>query len=652
MLSAVLAASGVGVGPAAPVARAAGAVPPPSATCVTGPGAPPAGRARVVPGPLRRVEQCGSGAPAASGGAATRAAGPRAAAAAADDVRTLHSRPGATKVVHLDLDGATLSATAWNTAVGSDPVAAAPYDTDGDPSTLSRDEQSQVREIWGEVADKLAPFDVDVTTEQPDDAALRSQTPDDGTYGLTVLLTSTNEVATWCGRCGDTAFIGVLGDDRQEVRDSYGTAWVFVDLMRNAHDVGLAAARAVGNMAGLQPRGRTLGDLVEPSYGGTRLWAPITGLGYDSALTTWSAGEYAGATPAGQDDLAVLSGLGVVGDDLPADAVGARDLGTLSAGTGSPPVVGAGSIGATDDVDGFLVTLAGDATITAAPLTDTSMLDVGLTVRDAGTGAVIATAAPPTVLAAAWVATGLGATVDVPVPARTTRRVLVQVSGTGSGGDPVTGGGYSSYSSLGAYRVRISPQAAPDAFRVERSGPLRVAPGATLADAVLAFSGGTLPYRMGAIEVPDPLAFDPYASYLYGVAPSTPGSYPLRLVASDGAGATRVITSSLLVADPVPPPVPAPLALSTRSLPAAVAARPYRARLSATGGTAPLSWRLLGGPRGARLTATDDPHVRLLTVPAPAAAGRRPRTVVVTVRVTDAVGDQATRRWPLVVRPR
>ena len=42
-----------------------------------------------------------------------------------------------------------------------------PYDLDGDYTTFSDEEQTRIQRIWARVAEDYAPFDVDVTTEQP-----------------------------------------------------------------------------------------------------------------------------------------------------------------------------------------------------------------------------------------------------------------------------------------------------------------------------------------------------------------------------------------------------------------------------------------------------------------------------------------------------
>ena len=81
------------------------------------------------------------------------------------DAFTLHSKPGAIKVVYLDFDGPAITSTAWNTSTGVATLNAKAYDTDGNIGAFSSTELGQIAEIWHRIAEDYAPFNVDVTTE-------------------------------------------------------------------------------------------------------------------------------------------------------------------------------------------------------------------------------------------------------------------------------------------------------------------------------------------------------------------------------------------------------------------------------------------------------------------------------------------------------
>jgi len=95
-----------------------------------------------------------------------------AAAAAAADVAgpmdsppILHSLPGAEAKVFLDFDG-NLEPN-WG---GNVNVLTPAYDLDGEPTSFNVEEQRRIHEAWARVAEDFAPFNIDVTTEDPADA--------------------------------------------------------------------------------------------------------------------------------------------------------------------------------------------------------------------------------------------------------------------------------------------------------------------------------------------------------------------------------------------------------------------------------------------------------------------------------------------------
>lgn len=79
---------------------------------------------------------------------------------------TLHSRPGADRTIYLDFDGHTTAGTAWNTNGRPASFTSAPYSRDSS-AAFNTTELANIGEIWEQVAEDFAPFDVDVTTEEP-----------------------------------------------------------------------------------------------------------------------------------------------------------------------------------------------------------------------------------------------------------------------------------------------------------------------------------------------------------------------------------------------------------------------------------------------------------------------------------------------------
>ena len=92
--------------------------------------------------------------------------------------------PAATRKIFLDFDGATVANTALER--GGRPARSRNgthigFDTDGTPDTFSTSEHGFIQEVWRQVAETYAPFDVDVTTagprRRPASPAPRPRTP-------------------------------------------------------------------------------------------------------------------------------------------------------------------------------------------------------------------------------------------------------------------------------------------------------------------------------------------------------------------------------------------------------------------------------------------------------------------------------------------
>jgi PKD repeat protein len=228
-----------------------------------------------------------------------------AAASAVDDAFVLHSRPGAPNVVYLDFDGHVISGTAWNGADG--PLYARPFDLDGSPSTFSEGERAAIAEIWHRVAEDLAPFDIDVTTEEP--PAFDSNT------GRVLITRSSDEYGTAMpySTAGGVAYVGVYGSSNYAY---YSPALVYYNNLAKATTyIAEASAHEFGHNLGLSHDGNGSTTYYAGHGSGYTSWAPIMGNSYYNNVTQWSNGEYSGANNT-QDDVALIaSKLRWAGDD-------------------------------------------------------------------------------------------------------------------------------------------------------------------------------------------------------------------------------------------------------------------------------------------------------------------------------------------------
>ena len=213
---------------------------------------------------------------------------------------TLHSKPGASRVVHLDFDGHEITGTIWNNSAGRTTLYALPYNTDGNAGSFSTSEVNAMAAMWHRVAEDFAPFDIDVTTEPPS-----------GGYGpnvghiLVTHRTDSQGYNLYANSAGGVAYVNVWGASNFPY---YQPALVFYNHLGNGniHYTAEAASHELGHNLGLSHDGTS----TESYYGGHGTgnigWAPIMGVGYYQEVTQWSNGNYADANNL-QDDLSIIS---------------------------------------------------------------------------------------------------------------------------------------------------------------------------------------------------------------------------------------------------------------------------------------------------------------------------------------------------------
>lgn len=214
------------------------------------------------------------------------------------DTFKLHSRPGAGNVLFLDFDGHTISGTAWNSSAST--FIAQPFDTDGYPATFSSGELSLIAEIWHRVAEDLAPFNIDVTTELPSVFS--------ATVGR-VLFTKdvdANGTAMPSKGAGGVAYVNVWGSSNYA--SYYSPALVYYNnLASHPPYMSEAASHEFGHNLGLSHDGTSTTGYYKGLGSGYVSWAPIMGVGYYTNVTQWSKGEYPDANNK-QDDLNIIAG--------------------------------------------------------------------------------------------------------------------------------------------------------------------------------------------------------------------------------------------------------------------------------------------------------------------------------------------------------
>ena len=362
-----------------------------------------------------------------------------AAAAPASQAFLLHSKPGSQHTIYLDFDGHDVSGTVWDDryGLGSQPA----WTLDADNTSFNATERAAVQSIWQRVAEDYAPFDVDVTTQEPAPAAITRSDAADQVFGTRALITPGKSAASaLCGTggCGGLAYTGVF--DASFRHAYYQPAWILPQFMGNdTKNIAEAISHEVGHTLGLDHDGVSGGTSY---YAGHGTWAPIMGVGYGKPISQWSHGGYKGANNH-EDDLAVIASHGL---PLRADEAG---------GTPSPEIAPpAGSAYITSDADRDVYALgicSGPLSLAADPAPLSPNLDLKLGLLDV-TGGPVAVDNPTSRAGnpSRDVAIGMNATVS-----RTVAEdwYFVAVEGVGNGSPSK---GYDGYASVGAYTLSVN----------------------------------------------------------------------------------------------------------------------------------------------------------------------------------------------------
>lgn len=444
--------------------------------------------------------------------ATTATGGGTSSAITATDAFALHSKPGASKVIYLDFDGHTTSGTSWNSSFTSGAnIITPPFSNDSTVSTaFSQTELDNIFSIWQRVTEDYAPFDVDVTTQDPGLEALRKSTTSDTQYGVRVCIGGSSY--DWYGAgAGGVAYLNSFS------WNSDTPCFVFTAQLGNgnAKYTAEAASHEAGHTFNLNHDGQLAHDSVAAVgyYQGHANWAPIMGVGYYKDVVQWSKGDYPYANNL-QDDIAIIAGIVGFRGDLTGDSiVNATPL------TGTSPAI-SGIIERRTDADLYAFTTgAGTVSFTATPATLFPNLDIQLSLYD-GFGNLVTYSDPAT----------LDATLNVTLPQGT---YYLAVDGIGAG-SPLTA--YDDYASLGAFNL------AGTLIPVSGIAPVAVAdsslPTSGIAPLAVSFSsagsydpdGTVVSYDWDFGDGTTSTAMNPVKTY------STPGTYVASLVVKDNSG--------------------------------------------------------------------------------------------------------------------
>jgi len=355
-----------------------------------------------------------------------------------DQTFLLNSKPGSTKTIYLDFNGHTISGTAWNSYFGvSSPYFASGYSQDADFSTFTNQEMDVIQSVWQRVSEDFAPFDVNVTTQQPAPGIIERDNLSDNVFGTRAVVSADSAMQTKCG-CGGVAYLGVF-DNTGTSHSNYQPAWVFTKGVGNgAKNITEALSHEVGHNVGLNHDGTS----TQGYYTGSAGWAPIMGVGYYEGLTQWSSGEYPNANNR-ENDYTVIANNGVPfrTDEDSNNSISARPLIGSSVGVISTPT----------DTDWYTFTpsSSGSATISGTVASVSPNLDLRIDLYvSSDLTTPIASSNPAMIDVSTDFVDGLNAAITYSVTAGLT--YFIKVDGVGFGDL------YSDYGSLGNYTIQLS----------------------------------------------------------------------------------------------------------------------------------------------------------------------------------------------------
>ena len=211
----------------------------------------------------------------------------------------LHSNVDASHTIYLDFDGHVTTHWGWTRLNNDQAIVTQAFDIDGDSSNFSDTELSRIQYIWQRVAEDFIPFDVNVTTADPGEEALRLSSNTDEEWGTRVVIGA----GDWLGAAaGGVAYLSTFAYSEDL------PAFVFPNYLGNGHEQATAEAisHEVGHTLGLEHDGHGENDYYLGHSVGNSGWAPIMGASYYQEVTQWSQGEYSGATSQ-EDDLAIIT---------------------------------------------------------------------------------------------------------------------------------------------------------------------------------------------------------------------------------------------------------------------------------------------------------------------------------------------------------
>ena len=249
------------------------------------------------------------------------------------DVFKLSSNPGSSYSIYLDFNGHTTKGTVWNKK-----IVTPAFSLDSDKSSFSAAEKAAIYEIWLRVAEDFMPFDINVTTVEPEATAFAA--------GRAQRVAIGGKYTDWYGIHGSGISKVNSFKTKGDIPNFVFSETVLKESSAPIKSIAESVTHEVGHTLGLKHKEKS-----GKYFSGQNGWGPIMGDSGKQELSQWSKGEYGGAT--NKDDelktITTQNGFGYRQDDFGNSRDGAGRL-SIADGVGKIE----GIIEKRTDVDWFV----------------------------------------------------------------------------------------------------------------------------------------------------------------------------------------------------------------------------------------------------------------------------------------------------------
>lgn len=286
-----------------------------------------------------------------------------------NDFLSLNSNPGATKTIYLDFTGHLSQNNSWNHNINFPP-----YNTSGSSADFSDSEKLEIINHWREVVEDFAPYNVNVTTQDPGTAALIKSNSGDQNYGIRCVMTQ--QTSGFGDGIGGVAFLNSFDDNIDNPCFGFN---------KGLGAGPMTASHEVGHTLGLSHDGLNGQSYHPGSSGGAPTWGPIMGAPFGRSLVQWSNGDYAGSTTT-QNDTGIITngpnGITTFADDHSNSFLSGTVFDASSQATGT--------LSSRTDIDAHTFSVpAGDINIAVRNIDNGPNVDLKFELYNSGTNALL-----------------------------------------------------------------------------------------------------------------------------------------------------------------------------------------------------------------------------------------------------------------------